>query len=155
MITGNLTSDHATIRIDAVESDPDIVSAGLQLNFDAAQDVAGDATWSNAAAPGTADNIAFSGNASSIAVADAAFPGIASAYDISSTGSAGGLNGYFELQGPARSKQDATFEVVFHVSSTTAGPDQVLFEVGATRGVSFLLSDNLVVVQCRRGRLRH
>jgi autotransporter-associated beta strand protein len=141
VINGNLTVNNSVVRIGNVGPMPMIVATGLQLNFDAAQDPAGDATWTNAATPGTAE-VAFPGNASPVAVADATFTGITSAYDIPATGSAEGLNGYFELQSPARSRQDATFEVVFHVSSTTAGADQVLFEVGATRGVSFLLAEN-------------
>ncbi len=55
VITGNLASDHSIVRIGDVATVPSIVSTGLQLNFDAAQDMAGDATWTNAASPGTAD----------------------------------------------------------------------------------------------------
>ena len=77
-----------------------------------------------------------------MAVADAAFPGITSRLRYLVNGIRRRTQWLLRTAEPARSRQDATFEVVFHVSSTTAGADQVLFEAGADRGVSFLLSDN-------------
>ena len=113
-----------------------IVTDGLALNFDASLDFPGDASWVDAA---SGQSLAFAGAAPASAVNDATFPGITSAYDIAVTGGASGLNNYFENSGP-RSRQDASFEVWFHVDDTNAGNDQILFEVGgAGRGVSFQL----------------
>ncbi len=115
-----------------------IVGTGLQLNFDAALDTPGDATWSNAVASGA--DLQFAASASPVSVTDASFPGITAAYAIATSGTAQGLNSYFEMQSPQRSRKDATFEVVFHVSDTNAGSEQVLLEVGAFVGVSMMLS---------------
>lgn len=144
-LVGNLTVSNATVSVGGPgfnETAPPTptVSTGLQLNFDAALDTPSDATWTNAAAP--ANSLAFAGIVAPDTVSDSNYSGITAAYDISATSEASGLNNYFEQQGPQRSQQDATFEVVFYVSDTTAGTDQVLFEVGATRGVSFTLSDS-------------
>ncbi|MEM6330839.1 MAG: LamG-like jellyroll fold domain-containing protein, partial [Planctomycetota bacterium] len=55
-------------------------------------------------------------------------------------GGASGLQNYFETGSP-RSRQDATFELVFRVEDTQAGGDQVLLEAGgAARGVAFVLN---------------
>ena len=137
-LSGNLRLTDSTLRFADLGTAPTIVTTGLRLNFDAAEDIAGDTTWTNAAAPG--DDLAFASAATPISVADGTFTRLQSAYDIAASGAATGLNNYFELGAPARSRQDATFEVVFHVPSDGGAPDQVLFEAGATRGVSFLLS---------------
>lgn len=119
-------------------SGPPIVTTNLDLHYNAATDVSGDATWNEQSG---GSNLSFANPAVSSTVDDANFPGITHAYDISVTGEAWGLNNYFESSGP-RSRQDATFEVWFHVSDTSAGDNQVLLEVGATRGVSLTLSDD-------------
>ncbi len=143
-VTGGVTVAGATLNVGGVgfnETTPvaPIITAGLQLNFDAAFDPPGDAVWTNATDP--ANSAGFSGAASSSLVSDASVPGLSAAYHIPTSGGAAGLNNYFENAGP-RSTQDATFEVWFHVDSTNAGGDQVLFEAGGvTRGVSFLLDD--------------
>lgn len=118
----------------------EIVQTGLELNYDAALDISGDAIWTNAASP--ADNLAFGGAASTVNVATSTFPILSKAYSIPTSGGASGLNNYFEANGP-RSAQDATFEVVFNSSNLAAGTNQVLFEVGgAARGVAFVLNNN-------------
>ena len=119
-----------------------IVSTGLDLNFDAALDPSGDGIWFDASSANSSIN--FAGPASSSAVDTPTFPNLSKAYDISSSGGADGLNGYFETSGP-RSRQDATFEIVFNVKNTSAGNDQVLFEAGgAARGVAMILNDGVL-----------
>ena len=116
-----------------------IVTTNLNLNFDAVQDLSGDSIWTDAA---NGQSMSFSAPASTTSVNDATFPGITAAYNIPSTGGTDGLGNYFENGGP-RSRQDATFEVWFHVSNTSAGGDQVIFEAGGDdRGISFQLDDS-------------
>ena len=117
---------------------PTIVTDGLDLHYNAATDLSGDSLWNNELG---GSNLSFSGAAAATTVSDALFPGLTHAYNIPSSGSAGGLSNYFEGSSP-RSRQDATFEVWFHVDDTSAGGNQVIFEVGATRGVSFTLDDD-------------
>lgn len=118
------------------------VTAGLQLNYDAALDTPGDNVWSDAV--GSSDAFTFAQNASPVAVNEASFPGVTAAYSIDTTGGAEGLNQYFESLGP-RSRQDATFEIAFLVEDAAAGGDQVLMEVGgAGRGVAFVLNDGVL-----------
>ncbi|MEM6329127.1 MAG: sulfatase-like hydrolase/transferase [Planctomycetota bacterium] len=118
---------------------PPIVTTGLQLNFDAALDTSGDAVWGDAA--GGEDPLSFAGPASSSPVDTATFPSLTSAYAIPVSGGAIGLNQYFE-QASQRSQRDATFEVVFNVTDTSAGADQVLLEVGGMdRGVALVLNN--------------
>ncbi len=120
---------------------PPIVTAGLDLNFDAMQDLSGDASWTDAQ---SGQSLAFASPATTIAVSDATFPTLRGAYSIPTTGGAQGLSNYFESAGP-RSQQDATFEVWFHVSDAAAGGDQVLFEAGGSdRGISLLLNNDTV-----------
>ena len=143
-IVGDLTVSASTVSVGGAGFSqtpalPPIVTTGLQLNYDAALDVSGDAIWSNAGA--AAGDLAFPANASVTPVSDPAFPGIQAAYHIPTTGGANGLNGFFDAAGP-RSLQDASFEIVFHVSDDAYAGDQVLFEAGgADRGVSFLLDN--------------
>ncbi|MEM8944457.1 MAG: glycosyl hydrolase [Planctomycetota bacterium] len=144
-INGDLSVENSTVTIGGVGFNENptvtpIVTNGLLLDFDAAADTPGDATWTNQA--NAANSVTFGGTASPDSVSDANFPGIEAAYDISATGIATGLNAYFEGQSPQISRKDAAFEVVFFVSDTAAGNDQVLFEVGAARGVSFMLSES-------------
>ncbi|MEQ8208734.1 MAG: glycosyl hydrolase, partial [Lacipirellulaceae bacterium] len=145
LIEGNLTVSNSMVSVggdgfNEMQPVPTIVSTGLQLNFDAALDTAGDSTWTNAASPGS--DVAFAGGSSPAAISAPSHPGVTAAYHIPTVGGAEGLNQYFEGQSPQRSQRDASFEVVFHVSDTSAGGDQVLAKVGGTgRGVSFLLND--------------
>ena len=88
------------------------------------------------------NNLQFSDTASASPVSDASFPGVSAAFNIATVGAASGLNQYFEGDFPQKSRRDATFEVVFHVSDTAAGNEQVLLDVGATRGVSFILDED-------------
>lgn len=122
----------------------DIVTEGLELHFIASLDSSGDATWDNAA--GAGNQLSFASGASPNTIADATFKGITAAYDISSTGGAAGLTDFFEGNGTnqQRSREDATFEVWFHVADTAAGGNQVIFEAGAGRGVSFTLDGDLL-----------
>lgn len=115
------------------------VRTQLRLEYDASADTPGDAVWSEAT--GSANVVNFVGGAASpVSVSDAAFPALTAAYEISQSGRAEGLNGFFD-GGVNRSRQDATFELVFRVDSTSAGSDQVLFEAGgAARGVAFVLN---------------
>lgn len=118
------------------------ISAGLQFDFDAARDAAGDNFWSDAS--GLAPNLGFAQPASPVPVVDAAFSALTAAYSIPTSGSAAGLNNYFELESP-RSTEDATFEIVFKVDSLVAGADQVLMEVGGVgRGAAFVLNDDIL-----------
>ncbi|WP_197529415.1 sulfatase-like hydrolase/transferase [Botrimarina mediterranea] len=116
------------------------VQAGLELDYNAANDTSGDAIWFDSA--GTADNITFNQPTSTSPVSTPTFPALSAAYSIPLSGGAAGLTNYFENTGP-RSRLDATFELVFHVTDAAAGPDQVLFEAGgATRGVALVLNNN-------------
>lgn len=144
-LVGNLTVNEATVVVGGAgfnenTAAPSPVTTGLVLNFDASADAPGDATWNSSL--NAADSLAFGGAATPTVVSNAAFPGITASYDIDVTGGATGLNNFFEQEAPQLSRRDATFEVVFYVSDTAAGAEQVLFEVGATRGVSFTLSDD-------------
>ncbi len=143
-IAGNLTVSNSTVSIGGAgfsESPPvsPIVSSGLNLNFEAAQDQSGDSVWIDTV---SGQSLSFTGNASTTAIDDPVYQGITAAYNIPTTGGATGLNGYFDLGGP-RSVRDATFEVWFNVASTTAGGDQVLFEAGGIDlGMSFQLDND-------------
>lgn len=142
LLTGDLQLTSGVVRVGgagfnrSLSAGP-IITAGLVLNFDAANDAAGDSVWTDSS---SGQELAFAATATPTVVSDASFPGITAAYSIPGSGAASGLNGFFELAGP-RSKQDATFEVVFHLSDTTAMGEQVLFEAGgAGRGLSLLLT---------------
>lgn len=143
-VSGSLTVGSSTLTVGGEGFEPgnssvSPVAAGLVLDYDAALDVSGDNVWDNAA--GGANAVTFGQPSSVIPVTDASFPGLSAAYANESVGGAEGLNGFFEQGGPARSRQDATFEVVFRIDDTNAGTDQVLMEVGgAARGVAFVLN---------------
>lgn len=116
-----------------------IVTTNLNLNYDAMQDLSGDSLWTDSA---SGQSMSFAAPASTNSVSDATFPGITAAYSIPNSGGTDGLGNYFENGGP-RSRQDATFEVWFHVSNTAAGGDQVIFEAGGDdRGISFQLDNS-------------
>jgi arylsulfatase A-like enzyme len=123
---------------------PEIVMTGLSLDYDAASDISGDSLWTEAG--GSGSNLSFPSSANVVSVSDPAFPGIRQAYNIPTSGKATGLGDYFEAGGTSaqRSREDATFEVWFHVSDTAAGSEQVIFEGGATRGVSMTLANGTV-----------
>ncbi len=81
------------------------------------------------------------GNASTVPVNDATFQNLSAAYNTSTTGAAiapGSENNYIG----SRSMSSGTFEVVFNVSNTAAGNEQVLLDIGADRGVSLVLDGN-------------
>jgi len=118
-----------------------IVTTGLDLHYNAALDFAGDAAWDDVA--GTANDLSFGSGATSVTVSDSTFLGITSAYSIPLTGQAIGLYDYFEGSSE-RSREDATFEVWFKVDNTSAGSNQVIFEVGAGRGVALTLDNDTV-----------
>ncbi|MEM8944455.1 MAG: sulfatase-like hydrolase/transferase [Planctomycetota bacterium] len=118
---------------------PEIVTTNLDLHYNAATDISGDSIWTEQS--GSGSDLSFTSAVASAVVNDQAFPGITRAYNIPASGEADGLNNFFEGDGP-RSRLDATFEVWFNVSNTAAGGNQVIFEVGATRGVSFTLDDD-------------
>lgn len=120
----------------------EIVTAGLDLNYDASLDISGDATWFDSA--DLPNNLGFGTSASVNAVSSTSFPKLTSTYSIPVTGGASGLNNYFEASGP-RSRSDGTFEVVFNVTNDSAGSDQVLFEAGgASRGMALVLNDDVL-----------
>ncbi|TWU22708.1 glycosyl hydrolase [Bythopirellula polymerisocia] len=147
LLQGNFTNSGSLVilggnSLNEIESLPSIVSTGLNLNFEAAQDLSGDAVWIDSV---NAQSLSFAGgNASTTPVNNPLVPGITAAYHIPTTGGASGLglnSGYFENNGP-RSVQDATFEVWFNVENIAGGSDQVLFEAGGTDlGVSFQLNN--------------
>lgn len=117
----------------------EIVTAGLDLNYDAAADISGDSIWSDSSGGG--NNIEFAGSALVTSVDTTTFPHLSAAYSIPVSGGASGLNNYFEQSGP-RSRRDGTFEVVFNVTDDAAGTDQVLIEAGgAARGVAMVLNN--------------
>lgn len=117
---------------------PDFVQAGLELNFDAARDLSGDNLWMDVA--DSADNLSFNSAANTSTVSTDTFPALTAAYNIPTVDGADGLSNFFEQSGP-RSRQDATFEVVFNIANTSAGSDQVLIEAGgAARGVAMVLN---------------
>ncbi len=126
----------------------EIVMSGLDLNFDAALDPAGDAEWTDVAFPGPNQALTFAGGRSPVDVSSTKFPGLTKAYRIPQSGGASGLNNHFEDNvGTPRSHLDATFEVVFNVTNTSAGGDQVIFEAGGEyRGVSFVLNNNTLTL---------
>lgn len=153
---GNVTGDvlvrsDASIRVGEIGIAPStgvgdpplqIVQAGLELDFNAAEDISGDAIWFDNA--GVADNITFNQPASTGAVNTPTFPTLSAAYSIPLNGGAGGLTNFFETAGP-RSRVDATFELVFNVTNAAAGADQVLFEAGgASRGAAIVLNDDVL-----------
>jgi hypothetical protein len=143
--TSNLTLNASVLEVGGpgLENGPpqvQPVSTGLKLNYDASLDTPGDNVWTDAV--GSANSFTFAQAVSPITVSDPTFPTITAAYPIGSIGGAQGLNQYFETDGP-RSRQDASFEVVFRVGNTAAGIDQVLMEVGgAANGVAMVLSGN-------------
>ncbi len=114
------------------------VQSGLELDYNAGNDLSGDAIWLDGA--GAADNVTFNHPAATSPVSTAAFPALTAAYRIPESGPAAGLTNYFETAGP-RSRLDATFELVFNITNPAAGADQVLFEAGgAARGVALVLN---------------
>lgn len=140
-ITGNLTVSDATVQVGGVGfgesmSRPKRIATNLGLEYDAAYDTNGDMLWVEAG--GSGHNLDFGASVTKSLVSDVNFPGIRHAYHIPSSGPASGLNNFFDQQGP-RSEQDATFEVWFYVADTQVAGNQAIFEVGATRGVSFSL----------------
>lgn len=145
LISGSVTVSNATLNAGGDGfNEASIVDApiatGLQLHFDASQDTAGDATWTNIA--DAANSLAFGAAATPIPVNAIGLPAISAAYSPAAVGGATGLNNYFEVNGP-RSRQDATFEVVFRVDESATGNDQVILETGgAGRGVAFVLNGN-------------
>lgn len=119
------------------------VTSGLMLDYDAASDTPGDSEWTDGT--GSGDDLMFLQTVSPIGVNDSVFRTLTDAYAIGQHGGANGLNQYFEQGGPAISRQDATFEVVFNVTDTNAGNDQVIMEVGgAARGVAMVLNGDVL-----------
>ncbi len=147
-VTGNVTTTSAsTIRVGGIGAGTPFRTAGLQLNYDAARDIAGDNQWNDAEANAGFVDLVFTETtaatpvpASPVAASDATFQNLTLAYDTSGIGvvSPGSQNGYFD----ARGQQNGSFEVVFHVSDLNAGAGQVLLDIGGTRGVSLTLNDN-------------
>ncbi len=92
-------------------------------------------------------NLQFTGDDSSkVAVSDPTLKYLSSAYNIPTSGAAvapGASNGYFDAGAP-RSSLAATFEVVFNVTNTSAGNEQVLMDIGALRGVSMVLNGGVL-----------
>ncbi len=120
----------------------EIFTTGIDLNFDAAQDLSGDSLWNDSA--GTPNNLNFSSTAAVNNVNSTEFPFLSAAYEIPVSGGATGLSDYYESSNP-RSRQDGTFEVVFNVTDDSAGNDQVIFEVGGTgRGVAMVLNNGML-----------
>ncbi len=121
---------------------PQPVLTNLALEYDAALDGSGDATWGSTSNGSDTVNLNFDGNASTVAVSDPTFQALTAAYDTGSVGGAaspGSQNTYFEGGSPNRSRNDGTFEIVFNVTNTAEGNNQVLLDIGATRGVSLVL----------------
>ncbi len=139
----------ATIRVGGVgivpgsgnnDPAPPLFTTGLDLHFDAASDPPGDNLWQDIA--GAANNLDFGGPATPTAVASSNFPALTSAYSISTSGGATGLNGYFDTP-VTHSSRDATFEVVLNVTNIGAGTNQVILETGgSTRGIALVLNDD-------------
>ncbi len=111
-------------------------TANLALEYSAAQDASGDAVWTNTV-DGT-NNLTFAAAPTRAAIASMDFPAVGAGY----RGGATGLAGFFDQSTSRRSRIDATFELWINVTTLAGGNDQVIFEAGgATRGVSFILSD--------------
>jgi hypothetical protein len=99
------------------------LTSGITINFDASDDVTGDATWAANVGGGTRDWTFVSGNKSPVAVADADTPGITQAYS------------FFDESVKATdydglgSQSDASFELWLKVNSTIIN-GKVIFETG-------------------------
>ena len=139
-VTGNVsTAGSSTIRVGGVAAGTPSVTTGLLLNYDAALDPSGDGSWEG----GTVDTNFDNGNASTVAVNDPTFKALTAAYDMSTAGGAlspGSENAFFDFRGTSA----GTFEVVFNVSNTAAGNEQVLMDIGGGRGVSLVLNGNVL-----------
>ncbi|MEM9352105.1 MAG: autotransporter-associated beta strand repeat-containing protein [Planctomycetota bacterium] len=138
-VAGNVTTAaSSTVRVGGVAGGTPSVTTGLQLNYDASLDQTGDGLWTESSGVGDV-NLSFSGGvASTVPVNDVSFPGITAAYDIGSAGAAlppGSENGFFDFRGT----NSGTFEIVFNVTDTNAGNEQVLLDISATRGISLTL----------------
>ena len=142
-VVGNVTTAaNSTVRVGGAAGGSPSVTTGLQLNYDAALDPSGDGLWVDSSAnPGDA-NLSFTGgSASTVPVSDPSFTSLTAAYDIGSTGganSAGSDNGFFDFRGTS----SGTFEVVFNVTDTNAGNEQVLLDISAARGIALTLDGN-------------
>lgn len=139
-VVGNVTTaSSSTIRVGGIAGGVPSVTTGLQLNYDAGLDTSGDATWDDASATAGNINLNFAnGSASTVAVNDPNFPALTAAYDIGTTGGAivpGANNTYFD----GRATSSGTFEIVFNVTNTSAGNEQVLMDIGGGRGVAITL----------------
>lgn len=144
-VTGNTsTAASSTIRVGAVAGGVPFVTSGLQLHYDAAQDTPGDASWEDLSdgGGGFVDLQFQNGGSTPVAASDATLQSLTAAYDISSSSAAlapGSANGYFQ---GFREQQSGTFEIVFNVSNTAAGNEQVLIDIGGGRGLSLVLDGN-------------
>lgn len=139
-LTGNVsTSSGSTIRVGGVAGGTPSVTTGLQLNYDASLDSSGTSVWNDEEPNGGNIGLNFAGGAAStVPVSDATFTSLVAAYDIGTSGAAlspGANNGYFDV----RAQSSGTFEIVFNVTNTSAGDDQVLLDIGGNRGVAVTL----------------
>ena len=139
-VTGNVsTTANSTIRVGGIAGGTPSVTTGLQLNYDAAQDAAGNASWDDLEPTADVVSLNFTGGAANpVAVNDPTFSALTAAYDISSTGGAlvaAASNAYFDQRGTT----SGTFELVFNVTNTGAGNEQVLMDIGGGRGVAITL----------------
>ncbi len=123
---------------------PQPVASNLSLEYDAVRDASGNGTWESTPAGAHLVNLNFANSATTVSVNDPTFGRLSAAYDIAAVGGAsspGSDNTFFEGGSPTRSTSDGTFELVFNVTDTDAGGDQVLLDIGGTRGVSLTLDN--------------
>ncbi|TWU22709.1 beta strand repeat-containing protein [Bythopirellula polymerisocia] len=144
-VSGNVsTASNSTIRVGGVAVGTPYVIAGLELDYDAAQDIDRNRTWSDIEPnAGTVDLNFSTGNNATVAVSDPTFTALTAAFDISTSGGAlspGASNGYFDTRG----QSNGTFELVFNVTNTSAGNEQVLLDIGAATGLSVVLNGNIL-----------
>ena len=123
------------------------LTPGVTLDFDAATDGNGNATWEAATGGGLGRNWGFTGGQATVPVADPGTPGITATYSFPSA--AATVASYNGFNGGA-STQDGSFEVWF--KSPDLLDRHVLFETGGNgNGVALELNGNLLTFTTQTG----
>lgn len=117
-------------------------------SFDAAQDAAGDATWSNTSTlqGGSGNNFTFANLATALDVNDPIAIGLTKAYDIEQTGAIAGANWSFwgQAGGGRANHAEVSFEVFFRVDDLSG--QHVIMEIGGSAaGVSLAMDGSSLI----------